>query len=408
MAEGSDGVPGQGPPHDEHMTGAGPVAAAGEGRRATNLELFLDLAFVFAVAQLAGLFAADLTPAGFGRAFVLTWLVWWLWSQFVWLGTAIDLDRPGSSARLLILAAVPPTLLLGVAIPGAYGDTAVQFAAAYLVVQLWAIGIQGRGLWADPVTRRAWFSYAPGAALAPLLVLIGAFLSGDARVALWVLAGLVDLGASLLAGREFADGAREWTIDPGHFAERHGLFVIIALGEVLVACGVAASGATLDPVVGVAIVAAVAVACVYWWTYFGFVASAVEGALARAGGAARGRVARDLCTYGHFPIVFGIALYSIVAKHTVLAPTEALHGADLAVLALSVLLVVGGFMGLHAQVARAVAPERPVAVVVVLVAVGLAGPLVPAAVLVAAVALVLGIMQLVTARRVLGLRRDAA
>ena len=86
------------------------------GRHATNLELFLDLVFVFAVTQIAAFLAADLSLAGFARGLLLAWLVWWLWSQFTWLGTAIDLGGR-SAAQLMVLVAVPPTLLMAVALP---------------------------------------------------------------------------------------------------------------------------------------------------------------------------------------------------------------------------------------------------------------------------------------------------
>ncbi len=144
------------------------------GRHATNLELFLDLVFVFAVTQIAGVLASVSDLAGFGRGLLLAWLVWWLWSQFTWLGTAIDLTDH-SLTQFLILAAVPLALLMAVAIPDAYGVTGREFAGAYLAVNLWAIAIQGRGLWSVPSTRRAWLQYAPLAALAPCLLLLGAF-----------------------------------------------------------------------------------------------------------------------------------------------------------------------------------------------------------------------------------------
>ena len=98
-------------------------------RHASNLELFLDLVFVFAVTQIAGIFESDTGPGGFARALLLAWLVWWLWSQFTWLGTAINLqDR--SLTQFLVLAAVPMALLMAVAIPDAYGDTGFEFAGA--------------------------------------------------------------------------------------------------------------------------------------------------------------------------------------------------------------------------------------------------------------------------------------
>ena len=169
-------------------------------RHASNLELFLDLVFVFAVTQIAGLLATDTGPAGFGRGVLLAWLVWWLWSQFTWLGTAINLqDR--SLTQFLVLAAVPMALLMAVAIPDAYGDTGFEFAGAYLAVNLWALGIQGRGLWNEQTTRTAWLQYAPLATLAPVLVLVGAAFDRGPRTLIWSVVAAFDIASAILAGR---------------------------------------------------------------------------------------------------------------------------------------------------------------------------------------------------------------
>lgn len=387
MAEGAPPVPSD----DEQ---------AGEGERhATNLELFLDLAFVFAVAQLTSLFASDLTVAGVARGLLLALLVWWLWSQFAWLGTAVDVERH-RGVRLAVLGAVPVVLLLGVAIPSAFTTTGALFGAAYLAIELWALGIQGWSLWGSTENRRAWLAYAPVAAIAPTLVLVGGLLGGEAGVGVWVVAAVLSVASAFAAGRQREGAPSEWRIDPTHFAERHALFVIIVLGEVLVASGVAAGGVELTAAVGAGVVAAVAVACVFWWAYFGFVAGASEGALRRAPVAQRGTVARDVFTFGHFPLVTGVALYALVAKHVVPHPLDALGGADLVVLAAAVAVFVGGMMALHWRIVRGVAPERLVLVLVVGAWCGLAGPVLPGAVTVAGVAVGLVGMHLVTLRRV--------
>ena len=158
-----------------------------------------------------------------------------------------------------MLAAVPPTLLMAVALPSAFGTGALQFAGAYFVVQLWALAVQGWGLWPDRANRIAWLRYLPLAALAPTILVVGAFFDGRARVAVWAVVALFDVGAALLANRRSASGTTNWRIDPVHFAERHALFVIISLGEVLVAAGASAAlaaGEDLTLTVGVGLVAA--------------------------------------------------------------------------------------------------------------------------------------------------------
>jgi len=372
-------------------------AAEESGRHATNLELFLDLVFVFAVTQVAGVLASDMSVAGFGRGLLLAWLVWWLWSQFTWLGTAIDLGGR-SATQFLVLATVPLTLLMAVALPGAYGPSGLEFAGAYLAVNLWALAIQGWGLWREPTTRGAWLRYAPLAALAPLVLLGGAFLPEGARFGVWCAVAAFSV-ASAVAGARGQEGKIAWTVDPGHFTERHALFVIISLGEILVAVGASAAGVHLTPAVGAGLLAAVAVACVFWWTYFAFVPEAVERALRLAKPFDRGRIARDRFTFGHFPIVFGLVLYAVVAKHVVAHPTDPASGGDLVVLTGSVTFFVGGLLGLQWQAMRRLAPERVAAIVAVAALCWSAGPRVPGAVLVAVVAVIVAIMQAITLRR---------
>ena len=330
---------------------------------------------MFAVTQVAGMLASDMSLAGFGRGLLLAWLVWWLWSQFTWLGTAIDLGGR-SATQFLVLATVPLTLLMAVALPGAYGASGLEFAGAYLAVNLWALAIQGWGLWREPMTRRAWLRYAPLAALAPLVLLAGAFLPEGARFGVWCAVAAFDV-ASAVAGGRGQEGKIAWTVDPGHFTERHALFVIISLGEILVAVGASAVGVRLSTAVGAGLLAAVAVACVFWWTYFAFVPEAVERSLRSASPYDRGRIARDRFTFGHFPIVFGLVLYAVVAKHVVAHPTEAASGGDLVVLTGAVAFFVGGLLGLQWQAMRRLAPERVTAIVAVAVVCWGAGPQAP-------------------------------
>jgi low temperature requirement protein LtrA len=375
------------------MSGAASETEPGGGRHATNLELFLDLVFVFAVTQIAGFLAADLSFGGFAQGLLLAWLVWWLWSQFTWLGTAIDLGGR-SAAQLMVLVAVPPTLLMAVALPEAFGSTAVEFGAAYLVVNLWALAIQGRGLWGEPTTRMSWLRYVPLAALAPLVLFAGSFLDEGPRTAVWCAVAVFNVASAVIGGQK-----GEWRIDPVHFAERHALFVIISLGEVLVAVGTATAGIPLTTEVGGALLAAVAVACVFWWGYFAFVPEVMERTLRGAQGLARGRAARDLFTFGHFPVIFGVVLFAVAAKHVVAHPADPLGEGDLAALATSVAFFLGGLLGLQWQVVRTLAPERLVVIAGVAVMCATLGPEVSGTLMVGGVALALVIMQLVTLRR---------
>lgn len=367
-------------------------------RHATNLELFLDLVFVFAVTQIATLLATVGTAASFGRGLLLTWLVWWLWSQFTWLGTAVDLDSR-SLNQLLILIAVPLTLLMAVALPDAYGASGTKFAGAYLAVSLWSIAIQGRGLWGVDSTRRAFLQYAPLASIAPCALLLGSLLDRGPRTAIWALVAILQIGSALFAGRKTTPGSSEWTIDPLHFAERHSLFVIISLGEVLVAAGLAASAVALDSSVGLAIVAAVSVACALWWAYFSYIPSIIEERLRMSHGGDRGRVARNVFSFGHFPIIFGIVLYAVAAKHVIAHPAQVLHSADLYALALGIAIFVAGLSWLQWLMVGRVARERIAIMIAVPVLCAAVGPHIAGTILVSLIAAMLIVAQTIIVRR---------
>jgi len=384
------------------------VADEERGRHATNLELFLDLVFVFAVTQVAGVLGSGFTLEGFGQGLLLAWLVWWLWGQFTWLGTAVAL-QDGSSAQFQVLATIPLTLLMAVAIPDAFGTSGLQFAAAYLAVNLWALAIQGLSLWRDPRTRTAWLRYLPLAALAPCVLVAGAFLDGNARLVAWTAVAVFDVGSAVLAARAGRGGGEgDWTIDPVHFAERHALFVIISLGEVVVATGTSATGVELEPVIGIGLIIAAALACLFWWTYFAYVPNVVERVLRAARGADRVHVAQNMFTFGHFPIVFGLVLYAVAAKHVVAHPTDHLDAGDLTFLAGAIAFFVGGLLSLQWQAARHLAPERMVVIVGVAALCWAVGSWLPGVLLLGVVALIVAIMQTISVRRFERLSRTGA
>jgi low temperature requirement protein LtrA len=370
-------------------------------RHATNLELFLDLVFVFAVTQIASLVSHDLTWAGCARGLLIAWLVWWQWSQFTWAGSATDL-QVRSVTRILVLCTIPATLTMAISIPNAFHETGhleagsrdsgPWFGVAYMAVQLLVLAMQGTEAWRDAATRKAFIDFVSFASIAPLLVVAGSFTDGRARVALWVIAALVNV-VSAIRG---ASG--EWVINPVHFAERHTLFVIISLGEALVAIGATASDIGLTRRVFVGLVAATAVACVLWWVYFAFIPSVAEHTLERSNTAKRGRVARDLFTFGHFPIVTGILAYAVVVKHMVADPTHALPYADRWLLITAFVLLLGGCLHIQWEVTRQLSLERFVAVGVI-AAWLLIGSSLQGSTAVAGIAVILGVMQSITSRR---------
>ena len=205
---------------------------SGANRHASNLELFLDLVFVFAVTQVTAFVAAHLSLGGVGKGALLGFLVWWQWTAFTWAGTATDFQTD-ARARLVVLAMVPATLIMAISVPAALDGQGLVFSGAYFVVQSFLLALQGLESGRTPEGRKAWLRYMPLAALAPGVLVVGGLVHGTARLATFLVVAAVMVGSALVA----AGADAQWQIDPTHFAERHALFVIITLGEVVVAIG---------------------------------------------------------------------------------------------------------------------------------------------------------------------------
>ena len=372
------------------------IPEAEAGRHANNLELFLDLVFVFAITQITGMFAHHMTWQGALESILMGWLAWWLWTAFTWAGTTIDLDgQPGT--RVFVLGMIPALLLVVSVLPHALTTQGPWFAVAYAVVQLWVLALQGSVAWGAEKARLAFLKYAPGAAIGPIVLVIGGFMAPTIRVWVWALVALITIYSSIAAG----EGDGEWDLDPVHFAERHSLFVIISLGEVLVAIGAnvaaTAGDSGLDHATLGALAVATAGAGTLWWCYFAYVPRVTELALHEASKRDRGSVARDVFSFGHFPLILGIIGYAVVAKHVVQHPGGHIELADRAVLAASVLLFVGGLLAFQWRIGRRLARERLIAIAVVVALAALGGPL-PGMLVLAAVVSVLAVMSIVTWR----------
>ena len=204
--------------------------------RVTPLELFFDLIFVFALTQVTGFVADDPTWAGLVKGLLLLGVLWWSWAAYAWLTNTINPDE--GAVRLVMFAAMGATLIASRAVPDAFGDDAFLFACAYAFVRIAHLvlyALVGRG---DRELLVAVARLAVGSAIGISLLFVAAGLDGRAQVAVWALALAIDLLGA------YVGGGKGWRLSAGHFAERHGLIVIIALGESIVAIGVGAP--TLD------------------------------------------------------------------------------------------------------------------------------------------------------------------
>ncbi len=356
-----------------------PVAT--QSKRVGFLELFFDLVFVFAVTQLVGLLHADHSLVGWVRVGVVLWLVWWAWSQFAWAGNAIDLDRRG--IRLAMLGVTGAMLVAAAALDTAFGSDGLWFAVPYAAVRGLGLGLYWYGLRDQPEHRAALRTYVPIAAISPALVLVGGALGAEARLWCWAAAMVIDVASVLAAGRG------EFRIDPGHFAERHGLIVIIALGEAVIAIGATATDVGFDAAEVALLGAGFVVACGLWWCYFDWVHHAAEQRLVgEADARRRGHLARDLFTFGHLPIVAGIVLFAAAIEEALLHPSAALEPFAVASLAASVVLYLGGFVLGNLRATGRVLVARLVGLVVGAAWVAAAGPRTSAIVTVAVLAAV--------------------
>lgn len=286
-------------------------------KRASYLELFFDLVFVFAVTQVAVTLHGDHDLAGWGRAALLLWLVWWAWSQFTWAGNAIDLEQ--RTVRIAVIGVAGLMLLAGAALPEAFGDQGAGFALPYVAVRLAGLGLYWHGLAGEPDHRRALLSYLPVAMVSPLLVLAGGLAPDDLRPWLWLAAVAVDLVSVAAAGRG------EFRVGPEHFAERHALIVIIALGESVIVLGSTLAGVEPTAVALATAGAGFAVVGALWGAYFAWVHPVAARRLAsEPDHRERGHLARDLFTLAHIPVVAGSVVFAVGVEEALAHPGEAL------------------------------------------------------------------------------------
>jgi low temperature requirement protein LtrA len=277
-------------------------------QRVTPLELFFDLVFVFGLTQVTSLMSADPTWSGLARGMLVLAALWWAWAAYAWLTNTIDPDE--GAARLAVFGAMAAMLIVGLAAPGAFDDDALLFGVAYLAVRVLHIVLYALAA-DDEDIRGAVMRLAPTSIVAPGLILGAAALDGTPQGIVWLVALAVDYSGPLFGG------GRGWRVFPAHFAERHGLIVIIALGESIVAIGIGAAGIDLGGRVVLAAILGVVVSAALWWSYFDVVAIVAERKMTEAKGVARSRIARDSYSYLHLPMVAGIILLALGVKKTI-------------------------------------------------------------------------------------------
>ena len=293
------------------MTGRSTLREAGldrEAKTVSPLELFFDLVFVFAITQVTALMADDPTWGGLARGALALAAVWWAWAAYAWLTNEVDPDRP--DVRVATFAAMVAMLCVSLALPEAFGEHALLFALAYFAIRFLHVAVFAAGT-DDVDVRQATRALAPSAVFLPLGFVAAAFLDSPAQELAWAVVLVLDYVTGGLRG------IGGWRLSPGHFVERHGLIVIIALGESIVAIGVGAEGSDLGAGELAAAALGVVTAAALWWTYFDRIADMGEHALeARPAGRERNTLARDSFSYLHVAMVGGIVLFALGMKKT--------------------------------------------------------------------------------------------
>jgi len=292
--------------------------------RVTNVELFFDLVFAFAITQVSHTLVHDLAhgvaPGGLLRTGLLFVAVWWVWIYTAWATNFLDPER--TPIRLMLFTLMLGGLVLSMALPHAFGERGLAFALAYAGMQV------GRGVWLawsigprEPALRRNFVRVAAWLTLAAPFWLAGGLAEGDARLGWWALALGIELLSPLVyfwtpgLGRSTT---LDWRVAGGHMAERCAGFVIIALGESIIVTGATFAALPWGGLHGLAFLIAFTGSVAMWWVYFHI--GVERGAAHIEGSADPGRMARSGYTYMHLPIVGGIVVAAVADELTLQHP----------------------------------------------------------------------------------------
>ena len=329
------------------------------------LELFFDLVFVIAFTQCTALMIHDATWSGLGHGVVVLAVVWWAWVGFAWLTSLVDPEE--GSVRLLMFLVMASLLLVSFAIPEAFGDRGLWFAVAYGAVRVGHVALFLLASRDDAALHR-WVAVGLAASTAAVvaLLVLASFLPPGPKVVVWLLAIGVDWGLPAVSGVD------RWRLVPGHFAERHNLIVILALGESVIALG-AGADVELDATVAVVGALGIGLASALWWIYFDVVAIVTARRLEQAeAGERRNRLARDSYSYLHFPMVAGIVLSALAFEQAVHHGGDPLDSVNAAALCGGTALYLLGHVALRLRNAGTINVERLVSSVVLIAFVPLA------------------------------------
>ena len=388
-----------------------PLPAVSTGQsvsRVTTFELFFDLVYVFAFTQVSRLMAESHSALGILQALILLSLMWWTWVGFSWISNQASADQP--FLRTVMTLAMIAVFIAALTIPEAYDDLdggwngPLVFAGAYAAVRIIHISLYLVVARGDSAVRRQLLIFMAAMIPAVSLIFIGAAIGGDAQLWVWLGAMIYELVATRV-GSAIGQGWRLPSAE--HWAERHGLVVILALGESIVAIGVGVAREPIDLQIMLGSAASVVISVLLWWSYFARLAAYGEHALSRRDGPARAILGADAYSYAHFVIIAGIIVTALGIEEAMKHIDEAepfgwfgaiALGAGIAMFAAGT-VVFALLVGLRRPIMRAVEAVMLIAAIPLLAAVP------PLAALVIAVSLT-GIVAIIESR--LHHRADAA
>ena len=297
--------------------------------RVSTLELFFDLVFVFAITQLTGILSHDVTVAAGFRVLLVFGALWWMYGGYVWLSNARTPVR--TPERLLMLVGMAGFLVMGLAIPHAFGRDGVAFGLGYLtvvVVHAWLYQRVNRN-----IARVAPFNVA-----AALLIIGAGVVQGRVAYVLWVAALAVEQLSPL-----FSRVRGRFDIQPSHFTERHGALVIIVFGESVVDIGIGAEGHAVTVSLALSAVLGLALVAALWWAYFGVGDDErAERAMLAADPAARPALALAAYFFAYIPMLLGVVALSSGVKQAIVNPGRTLPAGPCVALGCGVALFLAG------------------------------------------------------------------
>ncbi len=321
--------------------------------RVTPVELFFDLVFVFGFTQVTTLMTDDPTWSGLGEGLMVLAALWSVWAAYAWLTNVVDPEE--GAARGAMLVAIGAAFIAALAVPDVFGEHGVLFGVAFLIVRVMHVVLYALASRGDSDLLGAVLRITPTTVAAAGLIIAAGFSDDGLRIALWLAALVIDYVGPLLSG------ASGWRVRPAHFAERHALIMIIALGEAFIAMGVSATGTEIDGGTILTVLLGLVVATSMWLAYFDFFSIRAEGVLSERAGDERNAVARDLFSYLHLPMVAGVVLVALALKKTLADVDHALDAVPAFGLFGGSALYLLAYVGIRARLTHSLSRGRSVA-----------------------------------------------